>query len=168
MLNSLLTIKQIYAIDVDPEMIDFANENHPKDNIQYMLQDLSQEWDQLSPDIKALENKVSLIFSNHVLHWIINKENVANNLFRLLSKGGKLYANIHWIKDPFNYLTGIEKEIHEKEVLKIPTKEEQFNLWIHIFEKVGFRITESEFISKKNVHELQSFRKSNFLKMFIK
>ena len=114
MLNSLLTIRQIYAIDVDPEMIDFANENHPKDNIQYILQDLSQEWDQLSPDIKALENKVSLIFSNHVLHWIINKENLAKNLYRLLSKNGKLYANIYWITDPFNYLTGTEKEIHEK------------------------------------------------------
>jgi trans-aconitate methyltransferase len=83
LLNSLLTINKLYAIDVDKDMIKFAEEKHNKNNIHYLLQDLSLEWNQLRPQLKALEGKVSLIFSNYVLHWIKDKENAAKNLFRL-------------------------------------------------------------------------------------
>ncbi len=157
LLNSLLTINQLYAIDVDKDMIKFAEEKHHKNNIHYLSQDLSLEWDQLRPELKALEAKVSLIFSNHVLHWIKDRENVAKNLFRLLSKTGKIYAQIFWISDPFSDLKGEEKEIHEKEILKIPTKESQLNLWINIFKTVGFDLIENEFHLRKDVYEKKVF-----------
>jgi SAM-dependent methyltransferase len=155
----LLTINQLYAIDVDKDMINFAEEKHHKNNIHYLLQDLSLEWDQLRPELKALEGKVSLIFSNHVLHWIKDKENAAKNLFRLLSKSGKLYAHIYWISDPFSDLKGEEKEIHEKEILKIPTKESQLNSWLNIFKTVGFEIIENELQSRKSIFDKQIFIK---------
>jgi SAM-dependent methyltransferase len=155
----LLTINQLYAIDVDKDMINFAEEKHHKNNIHYLLQDLSLEWDQLRSELKALEGKVSLIFSNHVLHWIKDKENAAKNLFRLLSKSGKLYAHIYWISDPFSDLKGEEKEIHEKEILKIPTKESQLNSWLNIFKTVGFEIIENELQSRKSIFDKQIFIK---------
>jgi hypothetical protein len=111
----------------------------------------------LRPQLKALEGKVSLIFSNHVLHWIKDRENVAKNLFRLLSKTGKIYAQIFWVSDPFSDLKGEEKEIHEKEILKIPTKESQLNLWINIFKTVGFDLIENEFHLRKDVYEKKVF-----------
>jgi SAM-dependent methyltransferase len=159
LLNNLLTINQLYAIDVDKYMIQFAEEKHHKNNIHYLLQDLGLEWDQLRPELKSLEGKVSLIFSNHVLHWIIDKENAAKNLFRLLSKSGKVYAHIYWISDPFRDLKGEEKEIHEKEILKIPTEESQQNLWLNSFRTVGFEIIENELQSRKSVFDKQVFIK---------
>jgi SAM-dependent methyltransferase len=153
----LLTINQLYAIDIDKDMIKFAEEKHHKSNIHYLLQDLSLEWDQLRSELKALEGKVSLIFSNHVLHWIKDKENAAKNLFRLLSKSGKIYAQIFWISDPFSDLKAKEKEVHEKEILKIPTKESQLNGWINIFRTVGFDLIENEFHLRKDVYEKKVF-----------
>ncbi len=157
LLNSLLTINQLYAIDFDQKMINFAKENHKENNMHYLLQDIGLEWDQLRPELKALEGKVSLIFSNFVLHWIKDKENLAKNLFRLLSKGGKLYTQIIWITDPFCHLKGKEKELHEKEILKIPTKESQISFWINIFKTVGFDIIEDEFTSIEEVYEKNFF-----------
>ncbi|CAG2118311.1 unnamed protein product, partial [Medioppia subpectinata] len=80
-LADVLNAKQIYAIDVDKEMIAFAGKNHGKPNVQYLAQDFGLEWDLLSPTLRALEGKVDLIFTNHCLHWIINKRNVVNNLY---------------------------------------------------------------------------------------
>jgi SAM-dependent methyltransferase len=159
LLNSSLTINQLYAIDVNKELIKFAENKYKKNNIHYLLQDVSLQWDQLRPEIKALEGKVSFVFTNYALHWIIDKENVTKNLFRLLSKSGKLYAHFLWIFDPFDELKGQEKENHEKEILKIPTKEEQMNLWINIFKTVGFDIIENEFFSRKDVYEKQIFNR---------
>ncbi len=169
LLNSLLTIKQLYAIDVDEEMIKLAEEKHHKNNIHYLSQDFGQLWDQLRPELKALEAKVSLIFSNHVLHWIEDKENAAKNLFRLLSKKGAIYAHIYWISDLFSGLCGEEKEIHEKEIMKIPTKESQLNSWINTFKTVGFELIENTFQSREFVFEKQEFIKSmTYFKIGIK
>jgi len=160
-LNSLLTIDRLFAIDVDEQMIKFAKENHQKNNIQYLLQDLSVEWDQLRPQLKALEGKVSLIFSNHVLHWISDKENAAKNIFRLLSNSGKVYANIYWISDPFNDLSADQKQIHEREVIKIPPKDKQMDLWTNIFKNTGLIINQNEFMLRKTIFEEQVFTKSD-------
>jgi ubiquinone/menaquinone biosynthesis C-methylase UbiE len=157
LLNSLLTINHLYAIDVDEKMIKFAEAKHSKNNIHYLLQDLTLEWDQLRPELKALEGKVSLIFSNIVLHWIADKESVAKNIFRLLKKSCKLYASIWCVTDLFSDLKGEEKEILEKEVLKIPSKETQLNLWINIFKTVGFDLIENEVLPGKEIYEKQVF-----------
>ena len=63
LLNSLLTINQLYAIDVDKGMIEFAEEKHHKNNIHYLLQDLILEWDQLRPEPEEKVHSFSLIMS---------------------------------------------------------------------------------------------------------
>jgi hypothetical protein len=57
-------------------------------------------------------------------------------------------------------LSGEEKEIHEKEIMKIPTKESQLNLWINTFKTVGFELIENAFQSRECVFEKQEFIKS--------
>jgi len=65
-----------------------------KDNITYFAQDFGQEFQCLAPELRALEGKVDLIFSNFCFQWIENKANVVKNMNHLLSKGGKIYINI--------------------------------------------------------------------------
>jgi trans-aconitate methyltransferase len=48
----------------------------------------------LSFTLKELLGKVSLIFSNRVLHWIKDKETAAKNMIKLLVKGGDICLNI--------------------------------------------------------------------------
>ena len=148
-LSEAFSAKQIVAIDVDEEMIGFAKQHHSKDNITYLAQDFGLEWDQLPPVLQSLEGRVSLVFTNHCLHWIPDRENVVKNLHRLMSKTGKIYANIYWISDLFLDLSPDEKEIHEKEFMKIPTKEEQFDIWFNLFKNNGFSITSNKFLMKE-------------------
>jgi len=74
MLDKSLRINQLNAIDIDDKMIKFAKQNYNKPNIQYITQDIEAEWEDLRPELKALEGKVTLIFTNFVLHWIVNKK----------------------------------------------------------------------------------------------
>ncbi|CAG2104411.1 unnamed protein product, partial [Medioppia subpectinata] len=63
--------KRIVGVDVWPEMIAFAEQNHkPMDSVQYLIQDLSQSWDSLSPELKALESKSRLM---HVVSKLLAK-----------------------------------------------------------------------------------------------
>src|SRR2546426_12336322 len=96
MLNKQVPHKRIVAFDISPVMVDYAKKNYPDPSIEYMVQDISVQWDKLHPQIKELEGKVSLVFSNRVLHWVIDKQTMANNIARLLKPGGKFYASITW------------------------------------------------------------------------
>ena len=160
LLNDALDVNQIVAIDVDTDMIDFAKRNHSKERITYLAQDFGLDWDQLSPELRAIEGRVSLIFTNHCLHWIPNKENVVKNLYRLLSKCGKIYANIYWISDLFLDLSPDQKTIHEKEFMKIPTKEEQFDIWFNLFKTNEFTVVSNKFFLKECGFELKFFEES--------
>jgi len=147
MLDNRLYINQLYAIDIDNEMIKFAEQNNNKPNIQYMTQDIGVEWEHLTPQLKALEGKVSLIFSNQVLHWVKNKENAAKNIYRLISENGKVYINMLWTSDPFEHLVGEEKILHEKQTC-FPTKDQQMDVWYNQFREVGFLTIHNEFVEK--------------------
>ncbi|CAG2169307.1 unnamed protein product [Oppiella nova] len=157
-IGDILKVKQIYGIDVDKEMIGFATQNHCKPYIQYFAQDFGADWDVLTPELRALEGKVDLIFSNHCLHWIVNKQNVVKNLYKLLRKGSKFYANIYWISDLYMDLTGEEKAVHEKEFLKIPSKDTQFDIWHKLFKINGFDVISHQFLHKDVVFEFDFFK----------
>ncbi len=45
------------ATDIDPQMIQFARNNYSSNTIEYMTQDISQSWDELSSTFKELEAK---------------------------------------------------------------------------------------------------------------
>jgi len=154
-----LNIKQLYAIDIDEAMIEFAKNTYPENNIEYLVQDISLEWDRLRPEVKELEGKASLIFTNFTLHWIRDKKNLAKNLFRLLSTDGLFYGNIQYLSDPFADLKGKQKEIQER-VIKVPTLKQQFSLWQQVFRGVGFNTIHIQFADIEYIVEKRTFEKS--------
>lgn len=157
LLSREFDVDRVFGLDIDDQMVEFAKQNHSNDKITYLSQDFGRDWEEISPELRSLEGRVSLIFTNHCLHWITNKENVVKNLNRLLSKSGKIYANIYWITDLYLDLSPEEKAIHEKEFMKVPDKEEQRDLWVGLFRKHGFNITTDEFIAKDIVFEQNIF-----------
>ena len=85
---------RIIGVDIDPEMIAFAQQNHKSvDSVEYWTQDMSLSWDELTPRVRELEGRVSLIVSNIALHWIKNKSQLMAVLCRLLATGGAIVAH---------------------------------------------------------------------------
>ncbi len=125
------------ALDIDPQMIEFARNNYSSNTIEYMTQDISESWDELSTTFKELEAKVSLIFSNRVLHWIEDKETAAKNISRLLAIGGDVYINVSAIRDLMPYLS------HEfnKNFIKMPSIGEQFEIWRNLLISFGIELS---------------------------
>ncbi|XP_054157777.1 uncharacterized protein LOC128956120 [Oppia nitens] len=81
--------KQLVAIDVVPEMLEHAVANNTDDpTIEYVLQDLTVSWPELSPRIRQLESKVDLLFSNFMLHYITDKYQLMAIIGQLLTSGG--------------------------------------------------------------------------------
>lgn len=143
-----LDVRHIYAVDVDEDMLAIARQKNSNDKITYLSQDFNKDWDHLIPELRALEDKVCLIFSNFVINWIINKSNLVANMYRFLAKGGKVYVNILGVSDPYVDLTPEERLIHEREFLNIPSLEDQMKVWITLFENQGFTVKTNKIIEK--------------------
>ncbi|CAG2104101.1 unnamed protein product [Medioppia subpectinata] len=106
LLSQSVKHKRIVGVDVSPDMIAFAEQNHkPMDSVQYLVQDLSQSWDSLSPELKALESKVSLIVSDFVIHWFPDKSRLMHVVSKLLAKNGEFVANNVRTPDVMSLLT---------------------------------------------------------------
>jgi trans-aconitate methyltransferase len=85
-LTKILSIKvpqgKVIAVDYDLSMIRLAKENLAKiSNIEFIKKDISQ---------LELEEKVNVVFSNAVLHWILNHKKVFERLWQILNSGGQL------------------------------------------------------------------------------
>ncbi|XP_054161676.1 uncharacterized protein LOC128959698 [Oppia nitens] len=94
--------QHIVGVDVDPVMTNYADTNNKGETIEYVTQDMSVGWHELSPGVRELESKVDLIFSNFVLHYIPDRQQLVNTFSRLLSttgSGGVLHANIIILAD---------------------------------------------------------------------
>jgi len=85
-LTKILSIKvphgKVIAVDSDLSMIRLAKENLVKfSNIEFTHMDISE--------IK-LEEKVDVVFSNAVLHWILNHKKVFERFCQILNCDGQL------------------------------------------------------------------------------
>ncbi len=163
-LSQRIPHNKIVAFDIDPDMIEFARNNYSSNTIEYMTQDISQPWDDLSTTFKELEAKFSLIFSNRVLHWVEDKETAVKNISRLLSNGGKFYLNITAFSDMRQNLS---EELREK-FTKIPTTDEQFEMWRKILISVGIELSFAQILNKETFCDkkfLSSIRFSLFQKI---
>ncbi|MGE5634479.1 MAG: class I SAM-dependent methyltransferase [Deltaproteobacteria bacterium] len=85
-LTKILSIKvpqgKVIAVDSDLSMIRLAKENLAKiSNIQFIKIDISEI---------ELEEKVDVVFSNAVLHWILNHKKVFEQFWQILKPGGQL------------------------------------------------------------------------------
>ena len=85
MLTQLVRDGKIYAVDNDPNMIKKAKENLGGiDNVHIALCDLTDA------DLGNIQIKFDIIFSNAVLHWILDHHKVFKNFYNLLNPKGEL------------------------------------------------------------------------------
>ncbi|XP_054155708.1 juvenile hormone acid O-methyltransferase-like [Oppia nitens] len=100
--------KLLVGIDVVPEMISYARRHNTADTIEYVEQDMSIGWPEISSQrIRQLDGTVDLIVSNFALHYMPDKWQVMNTCSRLLSSssssttttGGIFHANIVILAD---------------------------------------------------------------------
>lgn len=156
-LSQRISCEKLVAIDVDMRMIKFAKANYSSPKINYIVQDISVEWDQLDPTLRQLEGKVSLVFSNRVLHWVENKAIAAQNLYRFLAPNGKLCTNITTLWDLFHDLVPEEK-IKFESLLQIPSEEEQIANWRTAFSESGFKNIDIEFSILRQMYPHNQFK----------
>ncbi|XP_054166060.1 uncharacterized protein LOC128963570 [Oppia nitens] len=157
LLNQRILCNKLFAIDIDMRMIKFAKTNYSSPKIQYMVQDIGVEWDQLDSSLKQLEGKVSLVFSNRVLHWVENKELATKNLYRFLAPNGKLYTNITTLWDVFCDLLPNERSKMES-LVKIPSKEKQIDNWRTALTASGFKNIDIEFMILRQLYPSDHFK----------
>ena len=155
-LSEIPRVKHVIAIDFYPNMIEFAEKYNNRNSIQYLAQDFSQEWNELSPELKQFEGKISVIFSNYCLHWIYTKrQNVVKNMYRLLAKNGRIYTNICCFP-PSSISNSIIWHICNF-FLPIPTEQTQELEWTSSFESVGLEIIDFKSIEIVFTFEFNDF-----------
>ncbi len=158
-LSERIQHNRIVALDVSSEMVKFAQTNFASNSIEYLIQDISQSWDELSLTLKELEGKVSLIFSNRVLHWVNDKETAATNMSKLLAKGGDICLNITEIPD---LKPNLNDELKEK-VIDIPSIEEQFEFWEKSLMQKGIKFSVAKILHLKAAYDGNTFSSKNSL-----
>jgi SAM-dependent methyltransferase len=72
--------KQVVAIDYNQEIIDFAKNKYPKDNLSFYVQDIEK--------LNSLQNKFNLICSFQVIEHIADAKKLLGSINNLLHEGG--------------------------------------------------------------------------------
>ena len=153
-LKNTLYINQLYGLDVDSKMIDFAEEVETICGLQYVCQDFARsinEWQTL----RSMEVKVSLVFSNYCLHWIKNVDTVVDNISRLCAPAGEVYMSI--MLETYKGRLIFHSKFLNKLMGK-KSKEELQNLWPAKFENAGFRIDKFERLSSDKIIDEDQFQ----------
>jgi trans-aconitate 2-methyltransferase len=101
---------KIYAVDIDVNMIHKAKANLSQfENVTIINSDL------LDLSLEITSAKVDVIFSNAVLHWILNHQKLFNIFFELLNLNGQLliqcggYGNLKKAISIFDKVKGSKK-----------------------------------------------------------
>jgi len=85
MLSQLIRDGKIYAVDNDPNMIKKATEILGSiENIHIIQSDLTDMH------FENMQTRFDIIFSNAVLHWILDHDKVFKNFYNLLNPKGEL------------------------------------------------------------------------------
>ncbi|XP_054161670.1 uncharacterized protein LOC128959693 [Oppia nitens] len=154
-LAKLLRHRRFVAIDGDPKMIDYCRRQDsdllsPPSGVEYVLQDLSLPWNQMSESVGQLAGQADLIFSNFVLHFIPDKHQLLDILSRLLATdgGGSLHANLLIVADLTDRITTAVPLLDGTKHLYL-SADKQLSIWRQALEANGltideFRVTDSE------------------------
>ncbi|XP_054167896.1 uncharacterized protein LOC128965274 [Oppia nitens] len=152
-LSENLLHKHVVAIDVVPEMLAHAVANSSDDtSIEYVLQDMSVPWLELSPRIRQLESKVDLLFSNVVLNYMSNKRQIMEIIGRLLSSDGLFFANIVIFKDLTENKQLLDSMFDERQQqLLCQSIDRQFNDWKQSIIDNKFHIKQFKLMSDNEI-----------------
>ncbi|XP_054155673.1 uncharacterized protein LOC128954132 [Oppia nitens] len=137
LLGKQIPHKLLVGIDVVPDMISYARQHNSDETIEYLLQDMSVKWPEMSPRIRQLESKVDLIFSNFTLQYMPDKWQLMATCNRLLtasgssssssSSGGIFHANVIILPDLNKKLVSNTTNSPDKQWYQ--TREKQLDDW---------------------------------------
>ncbi|CAG2109982.1 unnamed protein product, partial [Medioppia subpectinata] len=86
-LASRVPHKRVVAVDVDAAYLEYAQRHNNAPTIQYVRQDMSIAWPNLSPEMRALEGSAGMIFANFSFQHIRAKQQLMSICRRLLASG---------------------------------------------------------------------------------
>ncbi|OXA48423.1 Malonyl-[acyl-carrier protein] O-methyltransferase [Folsomia candida] len=136
--------EKFHAFDKDPDMIAFAvGNNQSPDTITYVIDDIATPWENLCQETKSCEGQVDLAFSNYVLHWITDIQQVMENLTRLLKPGGVFYLNVIGMRPICTLLPESLK------YLKLGTIQSQLEEMVVALKNAGLRVNRHHIIEDK-------------------
>ena len=148
---------RIVGCDIDPKMIGFAQKYNSTDKIDYVVQDFGAEWDQLDPELRELEGKVSVVFTNYAMAWIYdNKHNAATNIQRLLAEDGIFVGNILYDGDIFKSLPPSERK-KAFDLIPYPSEEEFVGGWVMSLKSAGLNRIELDYWEPKIIMSEDSY-----------
>ena len=146
-LTKILSIKvpqgKVIAVDSDLSMIRLAKENLVKfSNIEFIQMDISEI---------ELEEKVDVVFSNAVLHWILNHKKVFERFWQILKPDGQLLIQCGGHRNLTKTLSIINKVRKSKEFYNYFCNNKGEDIWNEpwyfgkkedtekILQEIGFR-----------------------------
>ena len=142
-LSSKVTQGKVIAVDSDLSMIRLAKENLAKfSNIEFIKMDISQ---------LEIEEKVDVVFSNAVLHWILNHKKVFERFWQILKPDGQLLIQCGGHRNLTKTLSIINKVRKSKEFYNYFCNNKGDDIWKQtwyfakkedtekILQEIGFR-----------------------------
>ncbi len=160
---------KVYAVDLDENMIINAKKNlKDLSNIVFVKSDLS--------DVK-LPEKIDLVFSNAVIHWILDHKKLFTNFWDLLKPGGKLLiqcggkGNLDTIPNALEKVRMTKRFDHYFKNWKIPWNFASSADTIKILNEIGFKDIQANLEEKKtkfgNFQEYILFMKTVVMKPYL-
>jgi trans-aconitate 2-methyltransferase len=138
---------KVYAVDLDENMIINAKKNlKDLSNIVFVKSDLS--------DVK-LPEKIDLVFSNAVIHWILDHKKLFTNFWDVLKPGGKLLiqcggkGNLDTIPNALEKVRITQRFDHYFKNWKIPWNFASSADTIKILNEIGFKDIQANLVKKK-------------------
>lgn len=163
LLSREIECRRIVGIDIDKEMIGFANRVNKEPNIEYVVQDIQQSWNQFCPELRALEGQVSVVTSNFALTWIKDIRTTSENISRLVRDGGHVVFNLVYDGDIFDRLSPEKRSMMER-ILKYPTEEEFIGQWVNGLKRAGLTKISIEYWQPKTIYDEEEYHNGNFAK----
>jgi trans-aconitate 2-methyltransferase len=160
---------KVYAVDLDENMIINAKKNlKDLSNIVFVKSDLS--------DVK-LPEKIDLVFSNAVIHWILDHKKLFTNFWDVLKPGGKLLiqcggkGNLDTIPNALEKVRITQRFDHYFKNWKIPWNFASPADTIKILNEIGFKDIQANLVEKKtkfgNFQEYILFMKTVVMKPYL-
>jgi trans-aconitate 2-methyltransferase len=160
---------KVYAVDLDENMIINAKKNlKDLSNIVFVKSDLS--------DVK-LPEKIDLVFSNAVIHWILDHKKLFTNFWDVLKPGGKLLiqcggkGNLDTIPNALEKVRITQRFDHYFKNWKIPWNFASSADTIKILNEIGFKDIQANLVEKKtkfgNFQEYILFMKTVVMKPYL-
>lgn len=147
-LSKLLPEANILGIDISASMIKKAIKNIKSTNIKFICNNFL--------DLN-ITNKVDLIFSNKVLHWILDHDMLFNKIYNSLNISGQFVASFG-VEGSMPQFRKICNQI-ELDFNLLNLKLANYNDTIKLLTKIGFKVNYREIIwDKCNMHNKKAYQ----------